>query len=381
VGQRPLNAVFMRGGTSKGLVLHARDLPEDPAQWAPILCSAMGSPDAYGRQLDGMGGGISSLSKVCVIGAPTRDDADVDYTFVQVAVKEARIDLRSNCGNMSSAVGPFAFDEGLVTAAGPHGVVRIHNTNTHKIVRSTFEVDGPRTRYEGVFSIPGVSSTGSPIRLDFLDPGGATTGRLLPSGQVAEWIDVPGHGRVEVSLVDAANAAVFVRAPDVGLGGAEGPEELETRTDVLELLEAIRQAASVRMGITPDLAAAALVASVPFVCVVSESRDSTTSAGGALRAGDADLLARVISNGQPHRALPLTISLCTAVAARLTGSVVAGLVNAPAASGIRIAMPSGVLSVDAEVEQRNGQWVAVSGTFLRTARRLFEGRVWYHEES
>ena len=381
MGQRSLNAVFMRGGTSKGLMLHARDLPEDHAAWSDVLCSAMGSPDAYGRQLDGMGGGISSLSKVCVIGPPTRDDADVDYTFVQVSVKEARIDLRSNCGNMSSAVGPFAYDEGLVAAGGQHCDVRIHNTNTQKIIHSHFEIDGPRARYDGDFSIPGVGSAGSPIRLDFLDPGGATTGRLLPTGRVAEWIDVSGHASVEVSLVDAANAAVFVRARDVGLSGAVRPEELEARPEVLALLEDIRHGASVRMGIAPDVATAATIASVPFVCLVSESRESITSSGQVLPAADSDLLARVISNGQPHRALPLTISLCTAVSARLPGSVVARITDAPEDRGIRLAMPSGLLTVDAVVEERRGEWTAVSGTFFRTARRLFDGRVWYRDAS
>ncbi|MBW4029416.1 MAG: PrpF family protein [Acidobacteria bacterium] len=377
MGQRSLNAAFMRGGTSKGLVLHARDLPEDPAEWTDILCAVMGSPDTYGRQLDGMGGGISSLSKVCVVGPPTRADADVDYTFVQVAVREARIDLRANCGNMSAAIGPFAFDEGLVRADAGRCVVRIHNTNTAKIVRATFEVDGDRARCDGDFTIPGVGSPGAPIRLDFLDPGGATTGRLLPTERPAEWIDVPGHGRVEVSLVDAANAAVFVRARDVGLSGVELPDELEARRDVLDLLEAIRREASVRMGIAPDFATAASITSVPFVCVVTDARDSITTTGHTLHAEDADLVARVVSSGQPHRALPLTIALCTAVAARLQDSIVGRLLAAPVTGPLRLAMPSGVLSVDAETDRDVDQWTARSGTFFRTARRLFDGRAWY----
>ncbi len=377
MSQRSLPAVYMRGGTSKGLMLHRRDLPEDRGEWTDVLCAAMGSPDSYGRQLDGMGGGISSLSKVCVIAPPTREDADVDYTFVQVAVKERRIDLRSNCGNMSSAVGPFAYDEGLVGADADRCVVRIHNTNTGKVIRSTFEVDGPFARYDGAFPIPGVGTTGAPIRLDFLAPGGATTGTLLPTGRGSEWLDVAGLGAVEVSMVDAANAAVFVRARDVGLSGVELPEELEARTDVLALLESIRRAASVRMGITADATSAAAVSSVPFVCVVSEPAASRTSSGLDLAAGDADLVARVISNGQPHRALPLTISLCTAVAARLPDSIVARLVATDPGDTLRLAMPSGVLSVDAVVEHSDGEWTARSGTFYRTARRLFDGRVWY----
>jgi len=367
----------MRGGTSKGLMLHQRDLPEDRGEWTDVLCAVMGSPDPYGRQLDGMGGGISSLSKVCVIAPPTREDADVDYTFVQVAVKERRIDLRSNCGNMSSAVGPFAYDEGLVGADADRCVVRIHNTNTNKVIRSTFEVDGPHARYVGEFAIPGVGTPGAPIRLDFLEPGGATTGALLPTGHGSQWLDVTGLGAVEVSMVDAANAAVFVRARDVGLRGVELPEELESRTDVLALLESIRRAASVRMGITADVTSAAAVSSVPFVCVVSGPAASTTSSGLDLAADDADLVARVISNGQPHRALPLTVSLCTAVAARLPGSIVARLVETGPGDVLRLAMPSGVLSVDAVVDRSDGEWTARSGTFYRTARRLFDGRVWY----
>lgn len=377
MAQRSLPAVFMRGGTSKGLLLHARDLPLQRDDWRSILVSAMGSPDAYGRQLDGMGGGISSLSKVCVIAPPTRDDADVDYTFVQVMIKEARVDFRSNCGNMSSAVGPFAYDEGLVTATEGRCTVRIHNTNTHKIIRSTFDVDGPHACYDGAFVIPGVGTPGSAIRLDFLAPGGATTGHLLPSGNVVDWIDVPGHGPIEVSLVDAANAVVFVLAHDVGLSGVELPDELESRQDVLDLLEALRRAASVRMGITADLTAAAEVTSVPFVAIVAPGRDSPTLSGEVISAGDAHLVARALSNGQPHRALPLTVSLCTAVAARLRGSVVERLLRVPIPDAIRLAMPSGILEVDADVDDREGHWVARSGTFFRTARRLFDGRVWY----
>ncbi len=378
MAQRAIPAVFMRGGTSKGLMLHARDLPVDREEWGPLLCGAMGSPDEYGRQLNGMGGGISSLSKVCVLGPPSRQDADVDYTFVQVMIKESRLDYRSNCGNMSSAVGPFAYDEGLVDAEGDSCVVRIHNTNTAKIIRSTFAVAGGRARYDGSTIIPGVGASGSPIRLDFLEPGGASTGHLLPTALASEWIDVAGHGPVEVSLVDAANAALFVRADDVGLQGVETPAELEADDEALALLEVLRRHASVRMGIASNVAAAASITSIPFVCLVSSATPSVTLSGETIGATDADLVARVISNGQPHRAMPLTIALCTAVAARIAGTVVATSLSAPAHGILRIAMPSGVLEVDADVTSMDGQWVANSGTFYRTARRLFDGRVWSH---
>ncbi|WP_159350562.1 2-methylaconitate cis-trans isomerase PrpF family protein [Roseomonas harenae] len=374
--QHPIPAVFMRGGTSKAIMFHARDLPADREAWPPIFTAAMGAPDPYGRQLDGMGGGVSSLSKVCVLAPSARDDADVDYTFAQVMIREARVDYRQNCGNMSSAVGPFALDEGLVTASGETATVRIFNTNTQKIIHGTFPVEDGRTRYDGDLLIPGVGGTGAPIRLDFLAPGGATTGRLLPSGAALDRLEVPGLGTIEVSLVDAANAAVFVRARDVGLNGTELPEALESRPEVLARLDAIRRAASVRMGIAPDEEAARKVTSVPFIAVVAPPADGPSLSGETVHAAEVDLVARVISNGQPHRALPLTISLCTAVAARIAGTVVAEALSPAAGSGVlRLGMPSGVLTVGAEVVREGGEWVARAGSFYRTARRLFEGRV------
>lgn len=377
MAQRGIPAVFMRGGTSKAVMFHARDLPAERDAWTPIFTAAMGAPDPYGRQLDGMGGGVSSLSKVCVIAPSARGDADVDYTFAQVMIREAAVDYRGNCGNMSSAVGPFALDEGLVAAAGETATVRIFNTNTGKIIHGTFEVEEGRARTEGDLAIPGVGGTGSPIRLDFLAPGGATTGRLLPSGAVLDRLEVPGLGTIEASLVDAANAAVFVRARDVGLAGTELPDALEARRDVLAKLDAIRRAASVRMGIAPDEEAARRITSVPFVAIVAPPTDAPSLSGETVRAAETDLVARVISNGQPHRALPLTISLCTAVAARIGGTLVAEALSPGAGTGaLRLGMPSGVLTVGAEVAREDGAWVARAGSFYRTARRLFDGRVW-----
>lgn len=377
MAQRGIPAVFMRGGTSKAIMFHAHDLPVDRDAWTRIFAAAIGAPDPYGRQLDGMGGGVSSLSKVCVIAPSARDDADVDYTFAQVMIREAAVDYRGNCGNMSSAVGPFALDEGLVTASGETATVRIFNTNTGKIIHGTFPVEDGRARYDGDLAIPGVGGTGAPIRLDFLSPGGATTGRLLPSGTPLDRLEVPGIGPVEASLVDAANAAVFVRARDVGLTGTELPDALEARRDVLARLDAIRRAASVRMGIAPDEESARKVTSVPFVAVVAPPADAPSLSGDPVRAAEVDLVARVISNGQPHRALPLTISLCTAVAARIAGTVVAEALSPAAGDGaLRLGMPSGVLTVGADVGREDGNWVAHAGSFYRTARRLFDGRVW-----
>jgi 2-methylaconitate cis-trans-isomerase PrpF len=376
--QRSLPAVFMRGGTSKALMLHARDLPGDRAAWTPIFTAAMGTPDPYGRQLDGMGGGVSSLSKVCVLAPSPRADADIDYTFAQVLIKELRVDYKGNCGNMSSAVGPFAVEEGLVRAEGDTALVRIFNTNTQKIIHATFPVEDGRPRYDGDLAIPGVGGTGAPIRLDFVEPGGATTGRLLPSGAVLDVLEVPGFGRLEASLVDAANAAVFVRARDIGLTGLELPDELEADPAMLELLQAIRLQASVRMGIAPDVEAARGITSVPYIGFVSPPAEGRTLSGEVVRAGEVDLVARVLSNGQPHRALPLTVSLCTAVAARISGTLVAEALSPEAGQeALRIGMPSGVLTVGADVlQEAGGTWVARAGSFYRTARRLFDGQVW-----
>lgn len=374
-----LPAVFMRGGTSKALMFRRSDLPADRAQWDPLLLGAMGSPDPNGRQLNGMGGGLSSVSKVCVVGPPSRPDADVDYTFAQALITEARIDYAGNCGNMSSAVGPFAYDEGLVrphpNAAG-QVTVRIHNTNTGKIIASTFFVADGRSVERGDLAIPGVAGSGSPIRLDFLEPGGAITGRLLPTGRVVDVFDLPGAGRIEASCVDAANACVFVRAADLGLAGTEAPQAIEANRGLMERLLALRAHASVAMGIAPDLAAARAKVTTPSIGLVAAPAAWTTLAGEVLPADACDLTVRMLSSNQPHRALPLTASVCIAVAAQVEGTLVQAAARRGAdANALRLGMPSGVLTVAAEVERRDGESHAVRGAFYRTARRLFEGFV------
>jgi hypothetical protein len=372
-----LPAVFVRGGTSKGLMLHSRDLPNERARWAPIFLAAMGSPDPYGRQLDGMGGGLSSLSKICVIGPSTRPDTDVDYTFAQVLIKTTHVDFQPICGNMTSSVGPFAVDEGLVAVRGETATVRIHNTNTGKIIVSTFPLRDGRAAVDGDLEIPGVAGAGAPVRLDFLDPGGASTGRLLPTGQVRDMLDVPGVGRIEASLVDASNACVFVRAADLGLTGRESPMQIEEDTELMRRLGAIRIAASIRMGLAADEAQAASRTAVPFLGLVAPPSDSAALSGERIPAQAMDLNARVLSNGQPHRALPLGVSTCLAVAARIEGTV-ANEVCRPSAdpdADLRLGMPSGVLRVAAEVRRQDGQWNVRRGSFYRTQRRLFEGRI------
>ena len=376
--QLKLPAVFMRGGTSNAVVFHASDLPRDRAQWDEIFLAAIGSPDPYGRQLDGMGGGVSSVSKVCVVGPSSRPDADIDYTFAQVQVKKAEVDYSGNCGNMSSAMGPFAVDEGIFKVSGKEAVVRVHNTNTKKIIQARFNMDEGLSEVDGDLTIPGVSGTGSPVRLEFLQPGGATTGKLLPTGNVTDVLDVPGVGKLTVSMIDAANATVFVRAADLGLKGTEMPDTLEGNAEIMRKLGAIRLVASVAMGIAANAGEAAKKAVVPFVGFISEAQDAVLLTGDTIKAGDIDLTARMLSSGQVHRALPLTVSLCTAVAARIEGSVVHQAARAATDGNapLRIAMPSGILTVAADVVKKDGQWHAEQGAFYRTQRRLFEGYVY-----
>ena len=374
-----LPAVFMRGGTSKALVLRRQDLPEDRSQWDPIFLAAMGSPDPHGRQLDGMGGGLSSLSKVCVVGPPSRPDADVDYTFAQVAVGEARVDYGGNCGNMSAAIGPFAVEERLVDAPRDGEVaVRIHNTNTSKIIVSRFPVRRGSLQATGDFELDGVAGRAAPIRLEFLDPGGAKTGALLPTGSAKDRLELRSGGSVAASCVDAANPCVFVLASDLGRTGAELPAELEADTGLLRRLEEIRCAASVAMGLAPDLGAAARLASIPKVAMLGPPQPAPTLAGRALAASEADLCVRMISVGQPHRAVPVTGAVCLAVAARLPGSLAQGLCPVGPAP-LRIGHASGVTVVDAALadDPPGGAPRAEYGAVYRSARRLFEGNVLY----
>jgi 2-methylaconitate cis-trans-isomerase PrpF len=375
--QLKLPAVFMRGGTSNAVVFNQKDLPQDRALWDEIFLAAIGSPDPNGRQLDGMGGGVSSLSKVCVVGPSTRPDADIDYTFAQVQVKEAKVDYGANCGNMSSAMGPFAVDEGMVKVSGREALVRIHNTNTKKIIHALFSVDEGLAAVDGDLAIPGVSGTGSPVKLEFRDPGGATTGKLLPTGNVVDTLDVPGLGKIRASLVDAANATVWINAKDIGLTGTELPEQLDADAAVMQKLSAIRIAGSVAMGIAANAEEAAKKKSIPFIGFVSPVQDAKLLSGETISANDVDLTGRVISNGQTHRALPLTVSLCMAVASRLEGSVVNEVLRKglQAEAPVRIGMPSGILTVAATVKQSGGVWHAEQGAFYRTQRRMFEGQV------
>ena len=360
--QRRIPAVYMRGGTSRCLVFHERDLPAPGPARDAILLSALGSPDPNGRQLDGLGGGISSLSKAVIIGPPTMPGADVDYTFAQIEVSRALVDYAGNCGNCSSSVGPFAIDEGLVAAREGETLVRIHNTNTRKLIVAHVLVAGGEAAVAGDFELAGVAGRGARIALDFVDPGGAGTGRLLPTGRTRD-----GIAGVEVSCVDATNPVVFVRARDVGLTGTETPPAVDADHDLGARLEKLRVEAGARMGLAES-------AAVPKIALVTAPADSTALDGTRYAAGDVDVLGRAISMGNCHRAFPLTVAMCLAVAARIPGSIVHECV-AGATGDVRLGHPSGVLPIAARVEIAGGEPRAETVTVYRTARRLMEGFV------
>lgn len=379
MAQLRLPAVFMRGGTSKAVVFRSDHLPADRSKWDRVFLSVMGSPDPNGRQLDGMGGGLSSVSKVCIVGPASRPDADIDYTFAQVSVKDASVDYSGNCGNMSSAMGPFAIDEGIVPMpASSEALVRIHNTNTGVIIASRFAVVDGVSVTEGSLAIDGVSGTGAPIRLEFLEPGGSRTGRLLPTGRTRDVLDVPGLGPIEASLVDAANPCAFVHASALGKIGTELPDDLERDEQCLADLEAIRRAASIAMGLAPDAQSAGRILSAPRVALVTGPQASATLSGRMLAEAEMGITIRMISVGQPHRAVPVTGATCLAIACRLKGSIPFEITGGRTGQ-ITIGHPSGLIVVDAEVDRADDPETAHAryGALYRTARRLFDGHVYY----
>ncbi|MEX0348208.1 MAG: 2-methylaconitate cis-trans isomerase PrpF family protein [Paracoccaceae bacterium] len=369
-----LRAAFYRGGTSKAVVFNGADLPSDRAERDRIFLQVLGSPDPYRRQLDGMGGGISSLSKVVIVERSARADADVDYTFVQIAVDQPVADYGSACGNMSSCVGPFAVEEGLVQVS-PEGeaLVRIFNTNTGQIYHARFPVQGGQPVEQGDFTIPGVSGTGARVTLDFLQPGGAATGRLLPTGNPLDLLTVERLGSIEASLVDAANPVVFVRAEALGKTATELPQELDADEDYMARMEAIRRAGGVAMGMAATVDEVAL--SNPKVAIIGASAVFTALDGTAYVTDSHDLGVRLISMGNSHRAITLTGGMCTGVAAHIPGTLVNQI--AGAASPVRIGNPSGVLPVNADVSQGSDGPEAISASTFRTQRRIMDGTVFY----
>ncbi len=366
-----LPTVLMRGGTSKGLFFHERDLPEAPDLRDRLLLSAMGSPDPFGRQLNGMGGGLSSVSKVIIVRPSHHPDADIEYLHGQIAVDRALIDYSANCGNLSTAVGAFAIDEGLFPAGnGTEQRVRLHNLNSGALIHAQIPIRDGRVEEDGDFVLPGVAGTGSRIALEYLNAGVP----LLPTGQAREIITLPDGRPCQVTIADASLACVFVNAVDVGLDAGLSPDAIDANSDAMALLDFIRREAGLRLGMaaSPDL----VPLSTPKVAVIGPPAPYTALDGALTPADACDLLARVISMDKTHKAIPLTVAMCLAAAALSEGSVPGQWARSISGPEVRIGAASGVVPVGALLAGDRKNPTLLGTTAYATARRLMDGAVY-----
>ncbi|KAG0651246.1 3-methylitaconate delta-isomerase [Hyphodiscus hymeniophilus] len=368
--QNRLPAAYYRGGTSRAVIFRQQDLPEDRNEWEPIFCGIIGSPDNNGRQLDGLGGGISSLSKICVVGRSSHPDADLDYTFAAIGVRNWDVDYSSNCGNMTSAIGPFAIDTGMIESKNDGEItVRIHNTNTGKIIHSTFPVADGEAAANGSFAIDGVAGTAAKIELAFINPAGSKTGKLLPTGHVTDVLD-----GVEATCIDAGNPCVFIKAADVEVNGTILPDEVDSHPTILSKLDSIRRKASVAMGLSKDEESAS--GSIPKIAIVSPPKSHKLLSGQVIEGNTIDLVVRALSVGQPHKAVPITVAMAIAAAANLAGSTVHASVSSSRVDpdGITLGHSSGNIMVGSKFDR---QGTLTQATVFRTARRLMDGYVYW----
>jgi probable AcnD-accessory protein PrpF len=374
----------MRGGTSKGVFFHKSALPPDPARRDQILLRVVGSPDPYGKQIDGMGGGSSSTSKVVLLSRSERPDCDVDYLFGQVAIDAPLIDWSGNCGNLSAAVGPFAISEGLVDAP-PNGkaTVRIWQENLGKLIIAHVPMQGGQVQEGGDFELDGVTFPAAEIGLEFMDPGAGedrSGSAMFPTGRLVDLIETD-DGPCEVTMISAGNPTVFVGAQSLGLAGTEMQASFNADTALLARCERLRARAATEMGIAKTtVEATRLHQHTPKLIFVGPPRAYTTSSGRTVTKADIDILARGVSMGKLHHAMMGTGAIAIAVAANIPGTLVHRLFDPArlAANGgmLRFGHPSGVLRVAAAAERDPaGGWVVRKVSMSRTARRLMEGHV------
>lgn len=372
-----IRCALIRGGTSKGVFLLENDLPRDPAVRDKVILAVFGSPDP--RQINGLGGADSLTSKLAIIGRSERPDADVNYTFGQVSITAPLVDYKGNCGNISSAVGPFAIDEGLVKAVEPVTAVRIFNTNTKKIIIAEVPVKDGKALIGGDCAIDGVPGTGARIILNFLDSGGAVTGKLLPTGNLKDRITLSEGTGLTVSLVDSANPVVFFKAADLGLAGTELPDEVNGDPAMLARIEEVRSIAAEMIGLAGRNEATAKSPAVPKVAFVSPPGEYKTSTGRIVRGDEIDLVARTMSMQKMHKAYAITGGICTSTAAKLEGTVVSEVLGPSVRRGkvVRLGHPSGVLEFEIEITaSESGQPRLEKAAVTRTARRIMDGFVY-----
>ena len=366
---------IMRGGTSKGVFLLEKDLPADPDLRERIILAVFGSPDI--RQIDGLGGADSLTSKLAIISRSDAPGCDINYTFGAVGIDKPFVDFSANCGNISSAVGPYAIDKGFVKPIAPFTIVRIYNTNTKKMIYSKVPVKKGKVVSDGDYEIAGCPGTGARIELSFMEPVGATTGKLLPTGNVVDEVKLATGERYSVTIVDAGNPTAFVRAAELHLTGDELPAVLDQDKAAQATLEAIRSKVGELMGI-------AVSQSLPKICFVAPARDFKTLTGKFVAKGEVDLLARLMAMGKMHKVFAITAAIPAAIAAILPGSVVNRMVGGglPVAGETKILIghPSGVIDLKVDARFDKGGPHIVSCTVGRTARKILDGRVFVSEK-
>ncbi len=374
-GMREVRCTILRGGTSKGIYILDNELPSAPEERDRVLLALFGSPDR--RQIDGLGGADPLTSKLALVGPSKRADADIEYTFGQVAIEEAKIFYHSMCGNITSGVGPFAVNMGLVKAEEPTTTIRMYNRNTGRIILTEVPVKDGKAAFDGDYSIAGVPGTGAKISVDFAESAGALTGKLLPTGKAKDELDIPGVGRITVSVVDCAACQIYVRASELGLKGTERPQEVDSDPELLKKLEKIRSYVTYYIGLTdsPD-AASKVRRNTPHLSIISAAQDYINHLSGETVSADScDFLARMMFMQIMHKTYAGTGSICVAVASQIPGTLVYEAARAECRSRgvVRFGHPAGVIEVEARVSEQNGVYHVEKAAIGRTARMIMQG--------
>ncbi|MET3463294.1 2-methylaconitate cis-trans isomerase PrpF [Variovorax atrisoli] len=379
-----IRATYMRGGTSKGVFFTPDDLPAPARQPGAardaLMLRVTGSPDPYGKQIDGMGGATSSTSKVVIVGPSARPDCDVDYLFGAVAIESPVVDWSGNCGNLTSAVGPFAIERGLVSAPeNGIAVVRIWQANIQKKIIAHVPMCDGQVQETGDFELDGVTFPAAEIKLEFLDPGADEDGEggaMFPTGNMIDKLDVPGVGVVEATLINAGNPTIFIDAVTLGLNGSELQPRVNTDAELLAQAEAIRANATVAMGLAATAAEATEKRPhTPKLAFVAQPTGYTAASGKDVSSSDMDLCARIFSMGKLHHAMTGTGAVAIAVAAAIPGTLVSRVLGGGRRDEVRFGHPSGTLKVGADAAQQDGTWAVTKALMSRSARRLMEGQV------
>ncbi len=379
-------ATYMRGGTSKGVFFRLQDLPAAAqvpgAARDALLMRVIGSPDPYGKQIDGMGGATSSTSKTVIIAKSERPGHDVDYLFGQVSIDQKFVDWSGNCGNLSAAVGPFAISGGLVDPARvPRdgvAVVRIWQANIGKTIIAHVPMTDGAVQETGDFELDGVTFPAAEIQLEFLDPAAEEDGEggaMFPTGHLIDDLEVPGVGTFKATMINAGIPTIFLNAEDIGYRGTELQDAINSDPKALAMFEMIRAHGALRMGLIKDLSEAATRQHTPKVAFVAKPAGYTASSGKVVNPGDIDLLVRALSMGKLHHAMMGTAAVCIGAAASIPGTLVNLAAGGGARNAVRFGHPSGTLRVGAEAKQEGGEWTVTKAIMSRSARVLMEGWV------